>query len=82
MVAGNVGQANRLYLNNGTAEPFAGIAGSEITSDSDPTWSVVSKDVDKDGDLDLVVGNFGEKNRLYLNNGTGRPFCRCNRHGH
>ena len=27
-------------------------------------------DVDGDGDLDLVAGNYGQPNRLYLNNGT------------
>ena len=33
-MAGNSGQANRLYLNNGTAAPFSGVAGSDITTDA------------------------------------------------
>ena len=36
----------------------------------DQTTSTVLGDVDRDGDVDLVVGNFGQS-RLYLNNGTG-----------
>ena len=32
-------------------------------------------DVDGDGDLDLVAGNYGvQPNRLYLNNGTADPW--------
>ncbi|HXH28247.1 MAG TPA: VCBS repeat-containing protein, partial [Candidatus Polarisedimenticolia bacterium] len=74
LVAGNAGQANRLYLNNGTADPWNGVAGSDITSDSDSTSSVALGDVDRDGDLDLVAGNAGQANRLYLNNGTADPW--------
>ena len=32
------------------------------------------EDVDGDGDVDLVVGNMNQRNRLYLNNGTSDPF--------
>jgi uncharacterized repeat protein (TIGR01451 family) len=74
LVAGNAGQRNRLYLNNGTADPFAGVAGSDISTDAHWTYSVALGDVDGDGDLDLVVGNAGQRNRLYLNNGTADPF--------
>jgi len=74
LVAGNHDQANRLYLNNGTADPFSGVAGSDVSSDADYTMSVTLGDVDGDGDLDLVAGNTGEINRLYLNNGTADPF--------
>jgi len=59
------GRANRLYLNDGTASPFSGVSGSDVTGDAHYTWSVVLEDVDRDGDLDLVAGNAGQPNRLY-----------------
>jgi len=74
LVAGNSAQANRLYMNNGTADPFSGVAGSDISSDAHYTMSIALADVDGDGDLDLVAGNWNQTNRLYLNNGTADPF--------
>jgi hypothetical protein len=79
LITGNggiTGIPNRLYLNNGTSNPFNGITGTDITSDAHHTNSVVLGDVDGDGDLDLVAGNgaISEANRLYLNNGTSDPF--------
>ncbi len=74
LIAGNNGQINRLYLNNGTTTPFSGVTGSDITTDNHDTTSVTVGDVDEDGDLDLIAGNFGQINRLYLNNGTADPF--------
>jgi hypothetical protein len=74
LVAGNVGQPTRLYLNNGTANPFRDVSGSDITDDARSTKAIALGDVDGDGDLDLAVGNYGEANRLYLNNGTASPF--------
>lgn len=74
LVAGNAAQTNRLYLNNGTTDPWNGVAGSAITADTGFTQSVALGDVDNDGDLDLVVANALERNRLYLNNGTVDPW--------
>ena len=73
VVAGNLG-VNRLYLNNGSSDPFNGVTGLNITSDNHSTYSVAIGDVNKDGHLDLVVGNYTTTNRLYLNNGTSNPF--------
>jgi arylsulfatase A-like enzyme len=74
VVAGNAGQANRLYLNNDTADPFNGVSGTDISTDVDLTYAIALGDVDGDGDLDVVAGNAGLTNRLYLNNGTANPF--------
>ena len=74
MLAGNYGDTNRLYLNNGTATPFSGVTGSDISTDVHDTWSVALGDVDGDGDLDMLAGNYGQTNRMYKNNGTADPF--------
>jgi 3-oxoacyl-[acyl-carrier protein] reductase len=54
LLAGNRNQANRLYLNNGTASPFSGVRGSDVSADTRATYSVALGDVDGDGDLDNV----------------------------
>lgn len=57
-------QPNRLYRNdNGTLTPSAVWSSAE----TDNTLSVAWADVDSDGDLDFVTGNFGQANRLYEN---------------
>jgi len=55
-------------------DPFNGVSGSTISSDTDQTVSVALGDVDGDGDLDLVAGNAAQTNKLYLNDGDSDPF--------
>jgi hypothetical protein len=74
LAAGNENQTNRLYINNGTATPFSSVTGSDISSDTDSTFSIALGDVDGDGDLDMLAGNVNQTNRLYINNGTSNPF--------
>jgi hypothetical protein len=62
---------NRLYLNNGLGG-FTD-ATPQIPNHDERTSSVVLGDVDGDGDLDAFIGNkdYQERNRLYLNDGSG-----------
>ena len=60
---------SRLYLNNGTGT-FADATASRIPTGDHFTTSLALGDVDGDGDLDLVLGNYGQS-RLYRNDGAG-----------
>ena len=68
LIAGNVGQTNKVYLGNGDGTFGTGTA---IGTDTDQTHSVALGDVDGDGDLDLIAGNVGQTNKVYLGNGDG-----------
>lgn len=71
LVAGNLGQRSRVYLNDGAGEFFPGIDVGSAYEAGDLTFDVALADMDGDGDLDLVTANFGQANRLYFNDGSG-----------
>ncbi|MFO0983368.1 MAG: VCBS repeat-containing protein [Planctomycetota bacterium] len=60
-------QRNRLYLNEGGH--FTDATG-QLPDPRDMTTSVALGDLDHDDDLDVVIGNWSEQSRLYLNDGT------------
>jgi len=74
IIAGNSNQINRLYLNNGTSDPFNGVSGEDISLDINDTNDIKSGDMNSDGFIDIVAGNYNQPNRLYLNNGTSHPY--------
>jgi len=71
MLAGNAdGETNKLFLNNGNG--FYSDTAIPVGNDTlDNTQSLILHDVDSDGDLDLLTGNYGRTNKLYLNDGSG-----------
>ena len=62
---------DRLLINDGTGH-FFDATFSSMPLDAASGTSVVLVDLDRDRDLDLVIGNAGGATRLYLNDGTGR----------
>lgn len=65
VIIGNDG-TNFLWQNNGKGIlTNAGKLGSSFSS------AIALGDLDKDGDLDALVGNYGKANTVWLNDGTG-----------
>jgi hypothetical protein len=74
MIVGNNGGPVQIYLNNGTADPFNGVAPITLTN-QDPTVALAVADANGDGKPDLIVANNGAPTRLYLNSGNKtNPF--------
>jgi len=79
LVTGNTnGETNKLYLNNGTSDPFSGVAGVSIGPETGFISDIKLADVNGDHKLDVIVSNFDNPGdagvRIYLNNGTATPF--------
>ena len=72
LIVGNDGQ-NYLYVNAGNGT-FQVSDLKNIEADTHETRAIALGDVNGDGDIDLVTGNYAQVNRLYTNDGTDDPF--------
>jgi PKD repeat protein len=70
VVNGSVHQ-NRLYFNDGFGR-FTDVSLSYLGVSAGNGRDAAVGDIEQDGDLDLVIANSGQRNRLYLNDGFGR----------
>lgn len=60
---------NRVWFNDGSAS-FTG-AGLNYGIGSGNTYSLFMADLDRDGDMDMIAGNYAQSNKVWLNDGTG-----------
>jgi len=77
VVTANWGDTNKIYLGDGAGGFSVPV---DISLDADYSTSIAVADIDNDAvpgvpgvgftDLDIVIGNYGQPNRLYLNDGA------------
>lgn len=66
IVANLNSQQNRLWINDGTGK-FTDQTAARLPADTNNTWDAAFGDVDGDTDLDLLMSNYAQQNRLYIN---------------
>jgi hypothetical protein len=66
-------QQSRLYRNAGDGT-FSDVNVGRLPLRKDPTRALPLGDFDADGDLDIVTGNEGAQDRMYVNEGLGAFF--------
>jgi hypothetical protein len=62
---------NKLYINDGTGV-FTDVTSTRLPIDTAKSIDAILGDVDNDGDLDILVVNNLQQNRLLINDGTGK----------
>ena len=65
IVAANFQQGDRYYLNNGTAAPFNGVAGKNLSDETSYSESIAAGDLDGDGYVEILIGNNSQIDRIY-----------------
>lgn len=72
------GHPNHLYLNDGNGRFPRAVA---FGSPKDASEGIAVSDLDRDGYLDVVVGNTGQQNKIFFGDGKGK-FPRSSSFGH
>ena len=67
IVTANIGERNAVYYGNAKG---TFVKSQTFGNETDATYSIDLSDLDLDGDIDIVVGNAGQRNYYYLNHGT------------
>jgi hypothetical protein len=67
---GDPQRINLFYKNNGNGTYTESAAAAGI-NDGSQSWSSAIEDFDNDGDMDILLSNISDTNKLYRNNGDG-----------
>jgi hypothetical protein len=67
---GDPQRINLFYKNNGNGT-FTESAAAAGINDGSQSWSTAIEDFDNDGDMDILLSNISDTNKLYRNNGDG-----------